>query len=70
MASKQRRKRENHAAKVMNLPALLKLVEKGNLQAQHDLAAFYATDDLSGLKDEATAFRYYKRAAESGHAES
>ncbi len=32
------------------LPSLIESAEKGNLNAQHTLGAFYATDDFAGLK--------------------
>jgi hypothetical protein len=43
---------------------------RGSLSAQHDLAAFHATDDTLGVKDEAEAVKWYTRAAESGHGPS
>lgn len=48
----------------------MKAAEKGDLEAQHDLAAFYATDDSLGIKDEAEAVKWYTRAAERGHGPS
>jgi len=50
------------------LPSLIKSAEEGNLDAQHELGAFYATDDFAGLKDEAEAVKWYTRAAEGGDA--
>lgn len=70
MAGKKQRMLKNHARMISELPSLIEAAENGNLEAQHDLAAFYATDDLSGLKDEAEAVKWYTRAAEQGHAES
>jgi uncharacterized protein len=65
--SRRERLRERTA---LYLPSLIRAAEAGDLEAQHDLAAFYATDDLLGLKDEAKAVELYRRAAERGHAES
>lgn len=70
MASKKRRMLNNNEQWLARLPSLIESAERGDLEAQHDLAAFYATDDLSGLKNEAEAIKWYARAAESGHAES
>ncbi len=61
---------KNHARIISELPSLIETAERGNLEAQHGLAAFYATEDLSELKDEAEAVRWYTKAAEQGHAES
>ena len=49
---------------------LLAAAEKGDLGAQHDVGACYATGDWDGPKDEAEAVGWYTRAAESGHAMS
>lgn len=70
MPSKKRRMLHNHRQWMARLPSLIESAEKGNFEAQHDLAAFYATDDLSGLKNELAAVKWYTKAAESGHAES
>ncbi|MDQ3649780.1 MAG: hypothetical protein M3458_05765 [Acidobacteriota bacterium] len=60
----------NHALFPERLPTLIESAAKGNLEAQHELAAFYATDDLSGFKNEVEAVKWYTRAAERGHAQS
>ncbi len=70
MAGKKQRMLKNHARIISELPSLIETAERGSLEAQHRLAAFYATDDLSGLKDEVKAVGWYTRAAEQGHAES
>lgn len=70
MVSKKRRMLNNHALFLDRLPLLINDAEKGNLEAQHDLGAFYATDDLSGFKNEAEAVKWYTSAAERGHAQS
>jgi hypothetical protein len=58
----------NHEKEMARLPSLIEAAERGDLDAQHDLAAFYATDELSGLKNEAEAVKWYTRAAEREHA--
>ncbi len=67
MAGKKRRILNNHAQELARLPKLMRAAERGNLEAQHDLGAFYATDELSGLKSEAEAVKWYSRDAEQGH---
>ena len=52
------------------LRSLTKLAKKGDMSAQRELAAFYATDENFGLKDEAKAVKWYTQAAESGDAEA
>ena len=47
---------------------LIASAEKGNLNAQHDVGACYATGDWDGPKDEVAAVKWYMKAAESGHA--
>ena len=68
MPSKKRRMLINHEQEMAHLPRLIEAAERGDLDAQHDLAAFYATDELSGLKNEAEAVRWYARAAQRRHA--
>jgi TPR repeat protein len=68
MASKKRRMLNNHALELARLPKLKDAAERGDLDAQHGLGAFYATDELLGLKDEAEAVKWYTKAAEQGHA--
>jgi uncharacterized protein len=68
MPSKKRRMLNNRALELARLPKLKDAAERGDLDAQHDLAAFYATDELLGLKDEAEAVKWYSKAAERGHA--
>ena len=70
MVSKKRRMLNNHQHFISNLPSLIAAAERGDLESQHDLAAFYATDDLSGYKDEAKAIEWYTRAAACGHGQS
>ncbi len=70
MPSKKRRMWINHERFLKSLPSLIQAAEEGDLNAQHDLAAFYATDDLSGLKNVAEAIKWYTIAAEHGHVES
>ena len=47
--------------------AMIKAAESGDLEAQHNVGACYATGDKDGLKDEAEAIKWYTRAAEAGH---
>lgn len=49
----------------------MKDVQRGglSLNAHYNLAAFYATYNLTGLKNEAETVKCYTRAAESGHPE-
>jgi TPR repeat protein len=68
MPSKKRRTLNNHALEVARLPKLKEAAQQGDLNSQHDLAAFYATDELLGLKNEAEAVKWYSKAAEQGHA--
>ena len=70
MASKKRRMETNRDFFVAHLPSLVEAAKGGDLDAQHDLAAFYATDDSHGMKDESKAVELYTEAAERGHAES
>ena len=50
--------------------SMIEAAERGDLQAQHNVGACYATGDWDGPKDEAEAIKWYTRAAKSGHAES
>src|SRR5512146_3158160 len=50
--------------------ALTRRAQKGDLLAQGNLAAFYATDEQFGLKDEAKAVEWYTQAAEGGEPEA
>ena len=68
MAGKKHRRLDNNQSFLSNLPDLIEAAEAGDLSAQHNLAAFYATDDFAGQKNEAEAVRWYTRAAERGHA--
>ena len=52
------------------LRSLTTRAKKGDVSAQCELAAFYATDEDFGLKDEAKAVQWYTKAAESGDAEA
>lgn len=49
---------------------LLRAGQLGSVNAQRELGALYATGDWSGPKDLAEAARWYRLAAEKGHAES
>ena len=66
MPSKKRRMQK----KQPRMRSLLAAAEKGDLGAQHDVGACYATGDWDGPKDEVEAVKWYTRAAESGHAMS
>ena len=66
MPSKKRRMQK----KQPRMQSLLAAAEKGDLGAQHDVGACYATGDWDGPKDEVEAVKWYTRAAESGHAMS
>jgi uncharacterized protein len=70
MARRKRRTETNRDSFAAHLSSLAKAAEGGDLDAQHELAAFYATDDSLGMKDAAKAVEVYTRAAECGHAES
>ena len=50
----------------MNL--LVEAGERGSVEAQRDLGAYFATGDWVGGKDEAKAVEWYTKAAEQGHA--
>jgi uncharacterized protein len=52
----------------MNL--LIEAGERGAVEAQRILGAYFATGDWIGPKDEARAVEWYTKAAEQGHAES
>jgi TPR repeat protein len=64
MPSKKQRMMNSH----VQMQSLLKAAEKGDLDAQHDVGACYATGDWGGPKDDAEAVKWYTTAAESGHA--
>jgi TPR repeat protein len=49
---------------------LLRAGQLGSVNAQRELGVMYATGDWSGRKDLAEAVRWYRLAAEKGHAES
>jgi uncharacterized protein len=49
---------------------ILRAGELGSVNAQRQLGVMYATGDWSGPKDLAEAVRWYRLAAEKGHAES
>ena len=68
MVSKKRRMLDGQKLFLKELPSLIESAEKGNLDAQHELGAFYATDDFAGLKNEEEAVKWYTRAAEGGDA--
>lgn len=53
-----------------HLRSLTTRAKRGNVSAQRELGAFYATDEEFGLKDEAEAVRWYTKAAERGDAEA
>ena len=55
-------------AESMNL--LIEAGERGSVEAQRELGAYFATGDWIGPKDEAKAVEWYTKAAEQGHAES
>ena len=50
--------------------SMIQAAQSGDLQAQHNLGACYATGDWDGPKDETEAIKWYTKAAVSGHAES
>ena len=53
-----------------SMHSMIEAAESGDLEAQHNLGACYATGDWDGPKDEAEAIMWYTRAADSGHPES
>ncbi len=50
-----------------SMHSMIEAAESGNLEAQHDVGACYATGDWDGPKDEREAIKWYTRAAEAGH---
>ena len=46
---------------------MIKAAESGDLEAQHNVGACYATGDWDGPKDETEAIKWYTRAADAGH---
>jgi uncharacterized protein len=70
MPGKNRRRLNNQALESAQFRRVLKAAERGDLAAQHDLAAFYATDESLGIKDEAKAVEWYTKAAEKNHGQS
>nr|CBI71173.1 hypothetical protein [uncultured bacterium] len=70
MPGKNRRRLNNQALEREQFQRVLRAAERGNLEAQHDLAAFYATDETLGIKDEAKAVEWYTKAAKKGHGQS
>lgn len=47
---------------------MMKEAERGDLDAQHQVGACFATGDWDGPKDEVEAVKWYTKAAEAGHA--
>jgi TPR repeat protein len=70
MPKKQRRSPTSRKKVQARLQSLTRLARKGDTSAQRELAAFYATDENFGLKNEAEAVKWYTQAAESGDAEA
>ncbi len=50
-----------------SMRSMIEAAESGDLEAQHNVGACYATGDWDGPKDEAEAIKWYSRAAEAGH---
>ena len=50
-----------------SIHSMIEAAERGDLDAQHNVGAGYATGDWDGPKDETEAIRWYTGAAESGH---
>jgi TPR repeat protein len=59
----------NRALELAQFQRVKKAAESGDLEAQHDVAAFYATDESLGIRDEAEAVKWYSRAAEHGQSQ-
>src|ERR1041384_1215056 len=70
MPSKKRRKLNHQALELTQFQRVKKAAERGDLESQHNLAAFYATDDSLGIRDEAEAVKWYAKAAEHRHGQS
>ncbi len=70
MAGKKRQRINDPTAERAHLRVLRRAAERGDLEAQHDLGASYATGDVDGTKNDVEAVKWYTGAAERGHAES
>jgi TPR repeat protein len=55
---------------MVHFQRMLKAAAKGDPEAQHDLAATYATDDSWGIRNETKAINWYMKAAARGHGQS
>ena len=62
--------RQTHEANPEFERMLLRAGQLGSVNAQRELGVMYATGEWSGPKDLAEAARWYRLAAEKGHAES
>ena len=51
-----------------SMRSMIEAAKSGDLEAQHNVGACYATGDWDGPKDETEAVKWYRSAAESGHA--
>lgn len=70
MPSQKHPRINSPALELAHFQRVKKAAERGDLNAQHDLAAFYATDESLEIRDEAEAVRWYAKAAEGGHGQS
>ena len=50
-----------------SIHSMIEAAENGDLEAQHNVGACYATGDWDGPRDEKEAIKWYTRAAEAGH---
>lgn len=64
------RQRRSHGPDPDYDQQVLRAGRLGSMRAQRELGVNYATGDWSGPTDQAEAVRWYRRAAEQGHAES
>jgi hypothetical protein len=62
--------RQTHSSNPDFEREILRAGQLGSVNAQRELGVMYATGDWSGPKDLAEAARWYRLAAEKGHAES
>lgn len=70
MPKKQRKSSTSLKQAQTRLRSLTARAEKGDVLAQCNLGAFYATDETFGLKDEVEAVKWYMKAAEAGYADA
>ncbi len=70
MANKKRKTPITLKQAQTRLRSLIARAKRGDTLAQSELAAFYATDENFGLKDETKAIKWYTQAAEAGKAEA